>query len=344
MSRLNAIIKLLFCCGEMVFVFASALCMVASGLVSMGRVAAISFPAAKETASWILALSSMVFVCTCFGCFGAIRQTLRRGCFSGRRMLCLHKLVILTVLVFSASQYEWLDKREKSMKLVISNHTSYPYDAFERRISTYFNNAYFASLCSDDPSTKALLSFVDLRCPERMGQKYCALPEKKKMLCDTSCPAAKGKSNFTAYDLMICCPSEESCNGGNDASCPYHRCRVGIMQELHRWAAPTIVAARFVIALMVLILILSCLLICYNPRDEIEVELLKTGVMSAEDVEAIRRLKESNNVVMKRGSKIDAESLETLKEVQKKKQFGTFHRKGRMDRVSPTSSIEGTYA
>jgi hypothetical protein len=74
------------------------------------------------------------------------------------------------------------------------------------------------------------------------------------------------------------------------------------------------------------------------------VELLKTGVMSAEDVEAIRRLKESNNVVMKRGSKIDAESLETLKEVQKKKQFGTFHRKGRADRVSPTSSIEGTYA
>lgn len=318
--------------------------MVASGLVSMGRVAAISFPAAKETASWILALSSMVFVCTCFGCFGAIRQTLRRGCFSGRRMLCLHKLVILIVLVFSASQYEWLDKREKNMKLVISNHTFYPYDAFERRIGTYFNNAYFDSLCSDDPSTKALLSFVDLRCPERMGQKYCTLPEKKKMLCDTSCPAAKGNSNFTAYDLMICCPSEESCKGGNDASCPYHRCRVGIMQELHRWAAPTIVAARFVIALMVLILILSCLLICYNPRDEIEVELIKTGVMSAEDVEAIRRLKESNNVVMKRGSKIDAESLETLKEVQKKKQFGTFHRKGRADRVSPTSSIEGTYA
>jgi hypothetical protein len=259
-------------------------------------------------------------------------------------MLCLHKLVILIVLVFSASQYEWLDKREKNMKLVISNHTFYPYDAFERRIGTYFNNAYFDSLCSDDPSTKALLSFVDLRCPERMGQKYCTLPEKKKMLCDTSCPAAKGNSNFTAYDLMICCPSEESCKGGNDASCPYHRCRVGIMQELHRWAAPTIVAARFVIALMVLILILSCLLICYNPRDEIEVELLKTGVMSAEDVEAIRRLKESNYVVMKRGSKIDAESLETLKEVQKKKQFGTFHRKGRADRVSPTSSIEGTYA
>jgi hypothetical protein len=344
MSRLNAIIKLLFCCGEMVFVFASALCMVASGLVLMGRVAALTFPAAIETASWILALSSMVLVGTCFGCFGAIRQTLRRGCLSGRRLLCLHKLVILTVLVFSASQYGWLNKREQSMKLVMSNHTSYPYDAFERQISTYFNNAYFDSRCSEDPSTKALLSFVDLRCPERMGRKYCALPEKKKMLCDTSCPAAKGNSNFTAFDLMICCPSEEPCKGGNDASCPYHRCRVGIMQELHRWAAPTIVAARFVIALMAFILISSCLLVCYNPRDEIEVELLKTGVMTAEDVEAIRRLKESNNVVMKRGSKIDAESLETLKEVQKGKKFGTFQRKGRMDRVSPTSCVEGNYA
>jgi hypothetical protein len=343
MSRLNAIIKLLFCCGEMVFILASAICIVSSGLVSMGRVAALSFPAAKETASWVLVLSSMVFVCTCYGCFGAIRQTLRRGCCSGRRMLCLHELLVLIVLVFSVSQYEWLTKREQSIKLVISNHTSYPYDAFERRISTYFNNAYFDSLCSEDPSTKALLNFVDLRCNESMSQKNCALSEKKKMQCDTSCPAAKGNSNLTAFDLMMCCPSEELCKSGNDASCPYHKCRIGILQEFHRWAAPATVAARFVIALMTLILILSCLLICYNPRDEIEVELLKTGVMSVEDVEAIRRLKESNNVVMKRGSKIDAESLETLKEVQKAKMFGSFRRKRRTDRVSPTNSVEGTY-
>jgi hypothetical protein len=340
MSRLNAIIKLLFCCGEMVFILASFVFLVGSGLVSTGRIAALSFPAAKETAMWVLALSSVLFVCTCFGCLGAIRQTLRRGCFSGRRMLFMHYLIVLTVMIFSVSRYEWLVKRELRMTLVISNHASYPYDAFERRISTYFNNAYFDSLCSDDTSTKALLDFVDFRCPDTMGQKYCALPERKRMDCDTSCHATKGNGIPTAFDLMRCCPSEELCKGENDASCPYHRCRIGIMQELHRWAAPTIAAARFVIALMALILLLSCLLICYNPRDEIEVELLKTGVMSVEDVEAIRRLRQSNNVVMKRGSKIDAESLETLKEMQKENNARGFSRRRRMDRVSPTNSVE----
>jgi hypothetical protein len=343
MSRLNAIIKLLFCSGEMVFVLASFAFLVGSGLVSMGRIAALSFPAARETAMWVLALSSMLLVCTCFGCLGAIRQTLRRGCFSGRRMLFMHYLIVLTGMIFSVSRYEWLVKREQSMKLVISNPASYPYDAFERRISGYFNNAYFDSLCSDDTSTKALLDFVDLRCPVTMGRTYCALPESKKWNCDTSCRAAKGSVSPTVSDLMRCCPSEELCKDEDDVSCPYHRCRVGIMQELHRWAAPTIAAARFIIALMALILILSCLLICYNPRDEIEVELLKTGVMSVEDVEAIRRLRQSNNVVMKRGSKIDAESLETLKEMQKENKAKGFSTRRRMDRVSPTNSVEGTH-
>ena len=72
-------------------------------------------------------------------------------------------------------------------------------------------------------------------------------------------------------------------------------------------------------------------------------ELLKTGVMSVEDVEAIRRLRQSNNVVMKRGSKIDAESLETLKEMQKENKAKGFSTRRRMDRVSPTNSVEGTH-
>lgn len=336
MSRLNAVIKLLFCCGELVFVFTSFIFVVASGLVAMGRVAALSFPAAKNTASLVLLLSSMVFLCTCFGCFGAIRQTLRRGCCPGRRMLCLHQFVLLTVLVFSVSQYDWLDKRDQSIKLVLSNHTAYPYDSFEHRISTYFNNAYFDSLCSEDPSTTAFFSFIDTRCPERMKQKQCELSEKEKMQCDTSCPAAESTDDFIAFELCPC-PIEELCEGGIQSHCPYDKCRVGILQEFHRWAAPTIVAARFVTFLLALMLILLCLLICYNPRDEIEVELLKTGVMSLEDVEAIRLLKKSKNAVMERGSKFDAESLETLKRAHKEKQFGGFPRK-RLDRVSPTSS------
>ena len=336
MSRLNAIIKLLFCCGELVFVFASLVCLVASGLVAMGRVGALSFPAAKETATLVLLLAGMVFVCTCFGCVGAIRQTLRRGCWSGRRMLCLHQLVILMVLAFAMTNASWLDKREQSLKLVLSNHTAYQYDAFERRISTYFNNAYFDSLCSDDPSSTAFFSFIDRKCPERMTQKYCTLPAKKKIQCDTSCAIKQDTLDSTTFDTICPCPGEELCNDGFLASCPYEKCRVGILEELHRWAAPTIVVARLVTFLLVLMLVLSCLLICYNPRDEIEVELLKTGVMSADDVEAIKLLKKSRNVVINRDSKIDAESLDMIKKSQKEKKFGGFRK--RLDRVSPTGS------
>ncbi|KAL7536870.1 hypothetical protein ACHAXR_007452, partial [Thalassiosira sp. AJA248-18] len=187
----------------------------------------------------------------------------------------------------------------------------------------YFNDAYWESICSNDPSTTWLLNFVEKQCPESMGKEHCSLPEEKKENCDTSCPAS---------EYFKCCPSEDLCNDGNKASCPYHRCRVEILEELHVWAAPTKVAAQFVCVLSVIMLVLSCLLICFNPRDEIEMELLKTGVMTTEDVEAIRRLKESANVVTKRGS-IDVERLDTLKEEQKKSKF-----RKRTSRVSPTNT------
>ena len=71
------------------------------------------------------------------------------------------------------------------------------------------------------------------------------------------------------------------------------------------------------------------------PRDEIEVELVKTGVMTAEDVEAIRRLKESANAVM--GPTIDVEKLDSMRhDTQQKSKFGISSRK-RTSRVSPTN-------
>ena len=53
-------------------------------------------------------------------------------------------------------------------------------------------------------------------------------------------------------------------------------------------------------------LVLSCLLICFNKRDEIEIELLKGGNISEDDIAAIRRLK-SNKV---RDNTIDFDQLE----------------------------------
>ena len=172
-------------------------------------------------------------MCTCCGCFGAVRQTLRRGCLSGRKILCIHQLLLSTVLVFSVTQHEWLNKREHSLRLVLEDHASFPeYDGFERRVSKYFNNGYFDSLCSNDPSTKWLLNWIDKSCPERMTQDYCALSDTQKETCNTSCPAIRNINEATPFDLMMCCPSEELCKDDKKDSCPYHRCRVEILEEL----------------------------------------------------------------------------------------------------------------
>jgi len=37
--------------------------------------------------------------------------------------------------------------------------------------------------------------------------------------------------------------------------------------------------------------VFTCLLICYNPRDDLGEELVKTGVMTEEDIESLRSLK-----------------------------------------------------
>jgi len=78
-------------------------------------------------------------------------------------------------------------------------------------------------------------------------------------------------------------------------------------------------------------LVLSCLLICYNKRDEIEAELAKTGNFSDEDIEAIRRLKSSKM----RDNTIDFEQLDHWKAPR----FGSRKR----PKVSPSpSSPSGT--
>ena len=306
-------------------------------LVSTDNVAALSFGMAKETAQLVGIIAGAVFVCTCYGCCGALRQTLRKGLCTGRRMLCIHKLLLLAVLLFTLSQYEWINKREHSLRLVAADKQLYSeYDSFEKKTSTLFNNAYFESICSseDDTSTAWLLDFVDENCPLNMNGEKCALSSSNKKTCDTSCSALNGLTDITSLDIKQCCPSQELCNEGARAACPYERCRVGIATELLNWAHHAKIVTQFVCSLAGFLLLLSFLLICFNPRDEIEQELLKTGVMTEEDVEAIRQLKETHNVKSKRRGSISVEELDTLKGGQKSL-FGMSKRNSA--RVSPVN-------
>ena len=337
MGRLNNIIKLLFCGGELFFLLVSLICLATSCMVYIGKIDALQFNAARSTAELILLLSTAMLICTCFGCCGMFRQTIRKTkvcCFTGRRMLCLHQVLLLTVLLFTVSQYEWLNKREYSMRSVVSSGSSsaLDYDSFERRVSKFFNQAYFESLCSEDTG-KWLLNFVDDKCPDMNHMNSCALTLSQRKTCDTTCSALRGKT-FTSIDLMQCCPSEDLCKSGNLESCPYQRCRLEISSELLRWASYTKIFTQCVCALAGLMIVLSLLLICFNPRDEIEVELLKTNVMTEQDLEMIRRLKNSHNVTTKRRGSISEDDLDLLKANNQRSSL--FSRK-RYNRVSPTN-------
>ena len=96
MSRLNATIKLLFACGELLFLFASLLCVLTSGIVYSGHIPAFAFPLAKKTSIIVLLVSGAALICSCFGCCAVLRQKKRRGCFSGRRMLVSSSFLKIT--------------------------------------------------------------------------------------------------------------------------------------------------------------------------------------------------------------------------------------------------------
>ena len=186
------------------------------------------------------------------------------------------------------------------MAAIIEDTERFPeYNAFERQINSYVNNLYFEglSLASPGASTSAasawLLQFVENKCPIRMSQEHCiGIAIETRAICDVS-----SKS---------CCPDESLCSSGVKDTCPYENCREEILEQIFDYLVPMRMGTFFVCVLTMLMLVLSCLLICFNKRDEIEIELLKGGNISEDDIAAIRRLK-SNKA---RDNTIDFDQLE----------------------------------
>jgi len=58
---------------------------------------------------------------------------------------------------------------------------------------------------------------------------------------------------------------------------------------------------QFVALFSGLMIVLTFLLICYNPRDDIEMELLKTGVMTKDEVKSLRELRTTNKLEFRNG-------------------------------------------
>jgi hypothetical protein len=295
-SRLNATIKLLFLLGEMLFLVVSLLCFVGAGLVASEQVPLLLFPVAKTTAAIVLAISGAALACSCHGCCAALRQTKRRGCLfaRGRIMLCAHQLLLITIMFFGIVNMRYLQNQALRMNAIVADVASFPeYNNFERHVSTYVNQLYFAESFQESAAADWLMNLVEAKCPKILS--HCAQSEKEV------------KDEYCDFSTKLCCPNERLClDSGLKSACAYDMCRPQLLRQLYSLARPATIFVQVVLMVTLLMLILSCLLICFNKRDEIEVEMLKSGNLAEEDIVAIRERREK----MKASTKVRRRTIE----------------------------------
>jgi hypothetical protein len=291
MSRLNATIKLVVLLGDAVFLILSIGLMILSGLTNSGRITELNFDLAKRLASIVLLASIILLSLTIYGCCGSLNQTVRTGFCSGRRSLCFHQLILIVILVVSIVQTNLLERRETSVNMVIENQEQFTsFDSFEIKLDAFFNREYFDSVCpgttqSQGTGNHFAIKWVDEYCPHTMRSQECL---------NVACKYNSNSSTNTLASVL--CPNQDRCiNQSLTKSCPYYKCRIPILEKVKDILSPTVLILRSISILSGIMVICTCLLICYNPRDDIEIELLKTGVMTEEDVENIRKLKRSSS-------------------------------------------------
>ena len=187
------------------------------------------------------------------------------------------------MLITSVLQVEELQKIDLSIDMVINESETrfMSYDSFERRIDQYFNQVYYKTICTltTNDQNELLIDWIDENCPVvgTMDKKICESSEEQIMkTCETSCRRVDSSLHSSCL------------------KCPYNQCRIEVLDEVQKLIHSLLIFLRLISIISAIMVTLTCLLICYNPRDDIEIELLKTGVMTEEDVDAIRKLKKSS--------------------------------------------------
>ena len=235
---------------------------------------------------------------TVLGCVGAINQTEREGCCSGRRTLGLYQICLCCLLGIAFVLALEAKQTADSIDFTINNGTSttptlsgMPYDKFENKAAPFFNSFYFDALCEENPEDSEFLKLVDKHCPAAITLDNCVMsnsgsPPFKEDVCneqDQVCGDTWDKE---------CCPDQNLCDvameewkvdgewdGQALKACPYHQCRRAALKFVYYKLEPTTHFAMMIFWVILVVLFLTCLLICYRPRDDLTEELIKTGVV-----------------------------------------------------------------
>ena len=220
--------------------------------------------------------------------------------FSGRRILGLFQLCLVALFVASTCTIVSLDRRSVALHPILSEPDAFPqYDPFEKDLSIIFNDAYFVTVCEGTShSSRSSIWFrywIKGKCPPSPSigrHEFCATNRRDLLTCNADCEDSVAASGLDIESDLHCCPAETLCLSGVLDASPYQNCRPQVIDEVTLWLGRLGTALRAIAILSIIMSILICLLICYNPRDDIENELYKAGVFSSADVENIKRLKQ----------------------------------------------------
>lgn len=270
MGKLNETLKFVFIFVNTLLFFISA------GLLGVSIWALTSFwselDQSFESISIILIVSSVVLIIfICLGCLGSANQTVRKGprLLQGRKLLGIYQVCLILILVFqfyatifSLNSVAALDEVQHT------NSTDVEYVHIEKHLAPRFNDYYFDTL--DTQSKHSWFwDWVDSNCPSSMSTDSCS-----------------------ALSYGSSCPDEVECEASEDdldqVSCPYDVCREAAKDQIKAYLEPVGAYGMFVFLVELVMLILTCALTCYNPRDLVEDILTKSGTLTAST--ALRRI------------------------------------------------------
>lgn len=287
MARLNDLIKFIVMINNFALVVLSIVALVMGVLILTGTFASFDPDMYQTMCIWAIVVGSLIFFLTLLGCAGAVRQVERKGCATGRTLLSVYQLALIGLLVVCVYLVLYWQKAIVSLSYT-SSEGGGDFDAFEESISSQFNTNYFAAQCTSDPKSNWFFKLVDKVCPASMSSDACG---------------------DHCGNEWLSCPSEASCDADAQAdTCPYMLCRVEAVEWLLIKIEPLytfILASTYITASMIL---LTCLLICYNPRDDVTEELIKTGLY-VESSYSGKKKKKSSNDQQSSSHRLDEEDL-----------------------------------
>lgn len=221
---------------------------------------------------WTLLVGLGLILSSCINCVALKRQMVREGPCGGRKLLSMYQLLVMGLMVAFAVGLLTMRTMQSAVPLLLE-HPKAPYSRSEQKmLAPYFDRVYFKTKAvverdysEQGGSYKWFLAWTRQNCPLSMDMGSC-----------TTCNS-DGDSSIPYNDG--CCPRQDLCTVGNLEACPYMRCRLGIATFLNRRLGRMQNYMYFFLALLLLVILSTCLLICYNPRDSFEDLLAKTGVV-----------------------------------------------------------------